>query len=159
MSVGADTLLPLFCFCQTTQAFYLPVAFPDETVCRIPRMSSGSSDTIKRAAESMSGNVRCCYCLACSMGSSYRILLFYFTGGSMGIERGLAYVSHPEHTSGRPSPACFDRFPGPVVVGISLFKTGKYMLCTICSPESQYFLVWFEDLVVCFLRKRLVENI
>ena len=69
----------------------------------------------------------------------------------MGIERSLAYIGHPELARGHPFPACFDCFPGPVIVGIFLFKTGKYVLCTIRGPESQYLLVRFEDLVVYML--------
>jgi hypothetical protein len=39
-----------------------------------------------------------------------------------------------------------------------LFKTGEDMLCALCSPESQYLLVWFEDLVIDMLQKRFVQN-
>jgi hypothetical protein len=137
---------------------YLPVAFPDQTLICITGTGSGSPDSIQGAAQGMGGNVSRCHRLACSVGSCPCVLLFRLPGGSMGIEGGLPDICHHKHPVSHPFTACFDSFPRSVISGMFLFKTGKDVFCTLCSPEGQYLLVRFEDPVVDLLRKRFVQN-
>jgi hypothetical protein len=121
-------------------------------------MRGGSPDGIDRTSQGMRGNVGCCNGLARSMGSGDRILVLRVAGCSVGIERGFAYVRHPEYSGLCPSPARFYGVPGPVVMRAVLLKIQKDMFSAIRSPERQYLLIRNKDLVIDPFGERPVKN-
>ena len=93
---------------------------------------------IVSGAEGVLGNMRGCHRLACRTRSKTgHVIFFRFAGGRVSIERGLAYVGHPEHARADPCSACFYGFAGSVVLRVCLLKKRKHSFGAVGSPERQ----------------------